>query len=227
MKYIFGVPSAGAGPTEYQDWPEKIGDEIVFKKAAYQKNLAGPYVDDLYQAAGIVAETVLPFKADEIYLFGHCMGATVAYEAAKLLSKEHGIRVKGLFVSAFISPNVPIEDGISDLSDEDFMEEIHGHGTFPEEFFVSKSLLKLFLPRIKADYRMIENYVDTEKWQLDCPIVGFFAEDDEMVTSEGIEGWKDYTTSEFEKVYIPGNHYAYYKKQKEIISKIEDRIKSR
>jgi surfactin synthase thioesterase subunit len=226
MKYIFGVPSAGAGPFEYEDWPEVIGAGVVFKKVNYQKSLAGPYIDEMDKAAETVAESILEIVEpyDDIYMFGHCMGASVAYEAAGVLLREHGIHIRMLFVSAFISPNVPIEDGISDLDDEAFTDEIMGHGTFPEEFFIKKSVMKLFLPRIRADYKLIENYCDAAKYQLDCPIIGFFAENDEMVPAESYEGWKDYTTATFEKHFIPGDHYAYYKNQKEIISIIEDKI---
>ncbi len=222
MRYIFGVPSAGAGPTEYEDWPDVIGKDIIFKKTAYQKSLTGPYIDEMSQAAEVVADSILSVagREDDIYLFGHCMGATVAYETASLLLREYDIHIKALFVSAFISPDVPIEDGISDLDDDAFIEEIHGHGTFPEEFFIKKSLLKLFLPRIKADYRMIEGYVDKDGFKLDCPIIGFFAEDDEEVRPEATEGWKNYTTASFERIYIPGDHYSYYKNQKNIIEGI-------
>ena len=226
-KYIFGIPSAGAGPTEFQDWTAEIGDGIAFKKAPYQKSLSGPYVDDMAQAAEIVAETVLGEieKGDDIYFFGHCMGASVAYEAANLFERKYSIYIKGLFISAFISPNRAIEDGIADWDDDAFIEEIHSHGTFPEEFFEKKSLTKLFLPRIRADYRLIENYSDKTGYKLSCPIVGFFGKDDESVKEEDIEGWKNYTTAHFEKNYFPGNHYFYYRNQREILDIIGNRIK--
>ncbi len=239
MKYLFGVPSAGAGPREYENWPEVIGGGLVFQVVPYQKGFAhkGEFITDLKQAARVVADGILEIIASDIdtfpesdgdlddfdiYMFGHCMGASVAYETACLLAKEHRIHIKGLFISAFTSPDVPILDGISGLEDDAFLEEIHGHGTFPEEFFENKSLAKMFLPRIKADYFMIEHYVDREHYKLDCPIVGFFGKEDESVTSEKIAGWADYTTASFVPHYFPGNHYFYYEKQPDIINIIKE-----
>ena len=245
MKILFGVPSAGAGPREFEKWPEVIGGSalngvsdqkgIRFQVVPYQKEFfhKGDFIDTMDQAARAVCDKIgckleeISSDCDEpidIYMFGHCMGASVAYEAACLLAEEKGIHIKGLFVSAFISPDVPILDGISHLDDDAFLEEIHSHGTFPEEFFINKSLSKLFLPRIKADYRLIENYVDIDHVKLDCPIVGFFGEDDQMVTADKIEGWNDYTTVGFEKYFFPGNHYFYYSHQEEIIDMISSYI---
>ena len=228
MKYLFAIPGAGAGPREFTDWQDNLGDKILFRKVLYNKGLTRPddHCETMTQAAALCADEILHTagKEDEIYLFGHCMGASIAYETASLLAREHGIHVKGLFFAAFISPDVPVRDGISGLDDEAFIEEIHSHGTFPEEFFVNRSILKLFLPGIRADYKLIEEYCDTLHFILDCPVHGFFGEDDDMVIPEETEGWADYTSREYTCTYFPGDHYFYYDHQGEIAGMIRDRI---
>ena len=228
MKYLFGIPGAGAGPREFIDWQNMLGNDIIFKQISYQKGFAAPgdFYDTMDQVARVTAEEVLSSveEDDEIYLFGHCMGASVAYETASLLKREKGIDIKALFFAAFISPDVPILDGISHLDDDLFIEEIHSHGTFPEEFFVNKSLTKMFLPRIKADYRMIEGYCDKRHEVLNCPIVGIFGEDDEMVVPSETEGWSKYTSVKYISKSFPGDHYFYYDSQKEIVELIKKYI---
>lgn len=230
MKYLFAIHGAGSGPKEFVGWQESLGEDIVFKKVLYNKGLlsAGPYCQNMSEAASVVADEVLKTagKDDDIYFFGHCMGASIAYEAASLLAREKDIQIKGLFFAAFISPNVPILDGISDLSDEEFTKEIHSHGVFPEEFFINESILKLFIPSIRADYRLIEEYCDRSGYVLDCPIVGFFGKDDQMVRPEETKDWPKYTSKTYKSIYFPGDHYFYYDKQQKMAEIIREMIET-
>ncbi len=228
MKYLFAIPGAGAGPREFTDWQKNLGDEIIFRKALYNKGLTKPgaHCETMQEAAASCAAEIMRSASaeDEIYLFGHCMGASIAYETASLIAREYGLRIKGLFFAAFISPDVPVRDGISGLDDNAFIDEIHSHGTFPEEFFANRSIMKLFIPGIRADYKLIEEYCDTDHYVLDCPICGFFGEDDDMVIPEETRGWADYTSSTYRSVYFPGDHYFYYDRQSEIACMIRDMI---
>ena len=227
MTMLMGFPGAGAGKNVFEIWQDRLKDEIEFREILHNRRFTDTICQTMNEAAERCVKEVLSVykEEEELYFYGHCMGANVAYETAKRLAKDHGIQIRGLFFSAFISPDVPIEDGISHLDDNAFAEEIHSHGTFPEEFFVKPALLKLFLPKIKADYRLIEAYCDSEHYVLDCPFAGFFGTEDDSVTQEEIRGWGEYTSREFLKFYFPGDHYFYYDHQEEIIDKIKELIR--
>ena len=226
MTMLMGFPGAGAGKNVFAVWQDRLGDEIAFREILHNRRFTDPVCETMDEAAERCVKEVLSVCGEEqdLFFFGHCMGANTAYETAKRLAKEHGRNIRGLFFSAFISPDMPIHDGISHLDDKAFAEEIRSHGTFPDEFFVKPAVLKLFLPKIKADYRLIEAYCDTEHYVLDCPFAGFFGTEDESVTEEGIRGWEKYTCHEFRKFYFPGNHYFYYDHQEEIIDRIVELI---
>lgn len=226
MAMLLGFPGAGAGKNVFEIWQDRLGNDITFKEILHNRRLTDTPCRTMEEAAERCVSQVLAVceNETELYFFGHCMGANVAYETAKRLLTNHGIQITGLFISAFTSPDVPIEDGISHLDDKAFAAEIQSHGTFPEEFFVNPSILKLFLPKIKADYRLIEEYCDHEHVVLDCPFAGFFGADDDSVTEEGIRGWNSYTSRAFLQYQFPGNHYFYYDHQEEIIEKIRELI---
>lgn len=230
MKILFGFPGAGAGPNVFRIWKDQLKDEMIFHQISYNSSLKGTggYCDNMKEAARRSAEEVVSLagKDDEIWFFGHCMGASVAYETAVLLAQEYDIRIRALFFWAFIAPDVPILDGISHWDDEAFANEIYSHGTFPEEFFVNPSILKLFLPKIRADHKLIEEYCDTEHRQLDCPIVGFFGEEDTIVKPEETAGWANYTSAEYRSILLPGDHYYYYDHQPELIERIRTMIRT-
>ena len=224
MRYLFGFPAAGSGPNVYNIWKDRLKNVATFHQISYNSGFhpGRPYCDNMEEASRLSAQEIraLIQEGDEIWFYGHCMGASVAYETAVRLKETDGIQIQGLFFSAFIAPDVPIKDGIADWDDEAFAKEIHSHGTFPEEFFTKPSLLKLFLPKIRADYRLIETYCDHRHVVLDCPIVGFFGRDDESVPLKDLEGWANYTSVSFTPIFFPGNHYFYYDHQPEIIDKI-------
>ena len=222
MKALFGFPGAGEGPNAFRHWKEHLKEEICFQPVLYNRAGAGAYCRNMAEAAERSVREILPSaqQGAELYLFGHSMGAVVAYETASLLEREYSIHLRALFVSAFTSPDVPIEEGIADLGDEALAAEICSHGNVPEEFLRRPALLKLFLPKIRADYRLIEEYRDSLHHVLDCPIIGFFGQQDELVTPETSEGWADYTTGSFFRCYFPGNHYYYYDHPEEITEEI-------
>ena len=228
MIWLFGFPGAGSGPNVFRIWPDPLSEAIRFHPISGGSRMrrSDQYCRTMKEAAKEAANEILALagKEDDLYFFGHCMGAITAYETALVLNQEHAISIRGLFVSASASPDVPIENGIAGWSDEAFAQEIRNHGTFPEEFFVNPAILKLFLPKIRADYRRIEDYCDQDHVRLDCPITGFFVTEDEDVRPQDTDGWANYTNDTFRRIWFPGGHYYYYDHQPEYIEQIKAMI---
>jgi surfactin synthase thioesterase subunit len=221
MRWLFGFPGAGAGPAVFPDWKDKLAPQLQFEEIYWNSGIRRPgeYIDRMEDAAELCARRIssLVSEGDEIFLFGHCLGANAAYETAVLLSRSYDCSIRGLFVSAATSPDVPIEEGISGWDEEAFAKHIESHHTFPQEFFEKPALRKFFLPKLRADYRMIETYCDSRHAVLDCPIRGFFGDADATVPPEEIAGWASYSNRGFTLQYFPGDHYFYYDHQDEII----------
>ena len=221
MRWLFGFPGAGAGPAVFPGWKEKLAPQLQFCEIYWNSGIRRPgeYIERIEDAAEFCAREISlrVSREDEVFFIGHSLGAKAAYETALLLSRKYGLCVQGLFVFAATSPDVPIEVRISDWDDEAFMKVIESHHMVSQEFFAKPALWKFFLPKLRADYRMIENYCDSRHEVLSCPIAGFFGASDEMVPPEKTDGWASYTSRGFTFRYFPGDHYFYIVHQDEII----------
>ena len=105
MTVLFGFPGAGAGKNVFEIWQTSLGSEIVFHEVLYSGRMFQPGCKDMKEAAERCAQQVRGAvrEDDDIYFFGHCMGAAVAYETAKYLQVHCDMHIRGLFISAFIS----------------------------------------------------------------------------------------------------------------------------
>src|SRR6185295_10927378 len=93
-------------------------------------------------------------------LFGHSMGARIAFEVARRL----GSRVVHLFASGSQPPDAALRYGGSDnrptaqLTDAELTRRIVTLGGTPEELLAEDDLMQRALPIVRADLVMIEGY---------------------------------------------------------------------
>ena len=103
-----------------------------------------PYLDDV------------PFA-----LFGHSMGALLAFELARRIRRAGGpCASAAVRVSGHRAPELPRRHpAIAHLRDPEFITEIcQRYGGVPDEVLRQPELLALFLPCLRADMTLIEHY---------------------------------------------------------------------
>ena len=144
---------------------------------------------------------------NEYIIYGHSMGALVAYlfcvEIEKLGLK---LPVK-LVVSGAKSPKFSRERILSNLPNAIFWKEVSQLGGIPEELNNHPELIEYFTTILKADFRCIENYQYNKNLpKLTIPIDVFFGSDEE-ITQEESEVWQEETTANVNVTELKGNHF--------------------
>src|ERR1700712_4687720 len=94
-------PHAGGAATYFYPLSRTLAPSIEALAVQYpgrQDRRAEPCVDDIHELADLVAPALLEWADRPLALFGHSMGATLAFEVAGRLEKA-GVRPAGLFVS--------------------------------------------------------------------------------------------------------------------------------
>jgi medium-chain acyl-[acyl-carrier-protein] hydrolase len=142
-------------------------------------------------------------------LFGHSLGALVAFETARQLRRTRGLMPVQLFASAHRAPQTPNRHRrIAHLPDRAFVAEINArHGGVPEAVADNEELMALMLPSLKADYQMFEDYQYADEEPLACPISSFGGTADVYVTREDLEPWTQQTADRFELRMHSGGHF--------------------
>ena len=208
---LFCFPNAGGSARTYRDWgkslPEEYevcavqlpGREARLLEPAY-KRLA-PLVEDL-------TSVLRPYLDRPFALFGHSMGAKIAFETARRLRAEYGLEPSHLFVSGCRGPRISKTDGISyDLPEPEFIEDLRRLNGTPQEVFEHSELMQLMLPLLRSDFELVQTYTYRPGPALDCPLTAFGGLQDEDVTRENLDAWRQETNGHFALHMLPGDHF--------------------
>lgn len=140
-------------------------------------------------------------------LFGHSLGAQLAYLLAHRLPNDGYPAPLHLFVSGKAGPAIPFRHaGIHELPREEFLAAVRSFGGLPEEFFVDPDIVDIFEPRLRADFRAVSNYLHTPQPPLPLPITVFYGDRD-LYAEDEFRTWEAETLDPVDSHCFPGNHF--------------------
>lgn len=163
-------------------------------------------LSDLVQEA---AQALRPHLDIPFALFGHSMGALIAFELARQLRRQDSPAPVHLFVSGARAPQRPDPDApVHQLPDSELIEQVRRrYDGIPGAILDEAELMQLFIPLIRTDFEVVETYVYRDDKRLDCPISCFGGRQDRRVSHEELEAWRDQTGKSFKLQVFPGDHF--------------------
>ncbi|WP_369166903.1 thioesterase II family protein [Streptomyces sp. R28] len=206
------LPYAGAGASFYRPWTALAGDtvEIVPLQLPGRERLIDeePYRNVPQAVDGLLAELRDRLGADgtKVALFGHSLGAVLAYELAHRLAAEPGVELVHLFVSGSPEPGRGRERRATALTDEDFLARVGEFAGYHHPALDDPEMREMILPALRADVEMHENYVPSTDLPLNAPLTVVRGEDDDLVDYDDAESWSKVAGHDFEHVEVPGGH---------------------
>lgn len=151
---------------------------------------------------------LLPILNKPFALFGHSMGAIVAFEVARRLQTEHGLQPERLIVSGRRAPQIPMTDRLTyNLPDAEFTEELRRLNGTPTEVLDHPELMQLMIGIIRADFTLTQTYRYLPGPQLTCPMSVFGGLGDTDVSREHLEAWCELTSSGCSLRMFEGDHF--------------------
>ncbi|MER7860994.1 alpha/beta fold hydrolase [Amycolatopsis japonica] len=225
MTSLVCLPFGGSGAAFFHPWSAFAADglEVVPMRLPGRERLIDeePYrsVHDAVDAfVGDLGE------ASDVVLFGHSVGAVLAYELAHRLPS-----VRHLFVSGSPGPRTerPLEIRASVHEDDDaFLAQVQFLSGHVDQALYHPDLRELLLPALRADVTMHENYVPSTTEPLAVPITALRGTGDELVSADGIREWAEFTTAGFEAVELPGAHMYVVDSGEAVMNLIQSAIRS-
>ncbi|MFD9960345.1 thioesterase II family protein [Amycolatopsis sp. NPDC058986] len=170
-----------------------------------QDRFAEPLIPDVRGMAERIADVLVAELDEPPALFGHSMGASVAFETARLLEKR-GLGVVALFVSGRRAPRLPLS-GRSFDNDEDLIAAAKALGGPDPEVLDHPEILQLVLPALRNDWHAAMTYVYQEGPDLSCPVVALTGDADPHVDVGLLDRWGEHTTGPFTRHVYPGDHF--------------------
>ncbi|MFI5756561.1 thioesterase II family protein [Streptomyces sp. NPDC051569] len=208
------LPFAGAGASFYRPWQRLTGDGLTLlplQLPGRERRIdEDPYTDAHTAADGLLADLRDSLGTSQephrIALFGHSLGAVLAYELAHRLVAEPGFALVRLFVSGSPQPSEPRARRATGLPDDAFLARVNEFAGYTHEALEDPEMRELILPALRADVEMHENYVPRTDLPLPAPITSVRGADDELVTRDEAAAWSKVAGGDFRSVELAGGH---------------------
>ena len=184
-----------------------------------------PCLDSVQDLADALVDVVLPFGDKPLTLFGHSMGASLAYELAIRLEAE-GLVPAGLFASGRRAPNAPRDERVHESGDAGLLAEIKRLNGTESQLLDDDEVLRMVLPSIRADYKAAETYRPTPGQSITAPINVLVGDSDPKVTVDEAKRWTEHTTGAFTIEVFPGGHFYLNAVVPQVIDRISKHIES-
>lgn len=203
------LPHAGGSASYYFPVSKALSPKIDVLAVQYpgrQDRASEPLVDSVHDLADQLVEVIEPWADRPLSLFGHSMGATVAFELAVRL-RDRGIVAHSLIASGRRAPTAVRFEQVHKGSDSEVIAEIKRLGGMDPALLDEPELMALILSSVRNDYRAIETYRYRPCPPLSTPVVALTGDDDPTATLEEVRGWAEHTSGGFSVEVFRGGHF--------------------
>lgn len=206
---LYCFPFAGGSASYYLRWARCFTGDIELvpvQLPGRDTRRAEPPSTSIAAVADDVAELIATVPTQPL-LFGHSMGAIIAFEVARRLDGL-GRSAGHLFVSGRPAPPIARPQRVvSSLPRAEFLQVLRDYGAATDEILHHRELLDLLIPTMRADFSMIEGYTYVDAPPLSCPILGWCGDSDPDVTPATMTEWARQTTGPFGLISCSGGHF--------------------
>lgn len=210
MKLIC-LPYAGGSGAIFYKWKEKLSPSIELINIELKGRgwrCGEEFYENIYEAVSDIYKQIQEEIDDDYAILGHSMGSLLAYELYYFIEKANAKKPKHIFFMGLAAPNlIKHEKIIHELDDIEFIKEVKELGGINETVMENRELIEFFIPIIKNDIRIFENYKYIDKRDKICCDISVLNGKDDCITIEEILGWQKHTSRKCKMYMVNGNHF--------------------
>ncbi|MBB5113490.1 alpha/beta fold hydrolase [Micromonospora echinospora] len=218
---VFVFPYAGGVAASFAQWQELAEPELSVHVALMPgrgARLHEPPVDDLTEVVDQLATAVTERASGPFLLFGHSLGALVAFEVARELRRRGAPAPLALLVGGAEAPQTRlVRRRVHDLDDTGLIDALRDFGATPAGLLADRELMELVLPGVRADFALSERYAYRPEPPLDLPVHVLLGDGDEHVDPDRAAGWARECVTAPRRHVFPGGHFFLTDCEPEII----------
>ena len=212
---VFCFPFAGGNPRMFLDWqPELTGDaEIVAvcpPGRGHRATERRPPIEELFDTAAEAIACALDADGRPVYLFGHSLGGTIAFEVARRLRDRPALR--HLVASSISAPSLlpsPRIRRLAAMEGKAFAEALRFFGGMPPDVFADEEVLELLLPGLIDEFRMAAAYRYQPAAPLAIDVTVVTGRQDPHVAAADLQPWRDECLRPPEYHWVDGAHFYF------------------
>ncbi|NPU13580.1 thioesterase [Bradyrhizobium sp. 83002] len=228
---LFALPFAGGNAASFGEWPARLPGSIAFSPVhlpGRERRIMEPAIDDAQALIAQLVPAIAPWLDRPYALFGHSMGAMLAYELAQALQHRGLPGPELVIISGHGAPNLPRRfPVISHLADAEFLAAVMELGGLPAVLLEEPELLALVLPALRADFKLCETYDWRPRPALACPILAIGGRSDPIAGLPELQSWQAMTSQTLTCEMFDGNHFFIHHAMPAVVALIARAIAER
>lgn len=209
---VFCFPFAGGNKYSYRIFQQHALSHLNIVPLEYagrgSRSIA-PLMCDIHEMAFDTYHQIREMIVDEDYvIYGHSMGAIVAFECLHLAIKDKQRLPLHFFASGAVGPSSSSRQTRNwyQLPRDKFIAKLKELEGCPEEIFSHPELLDFIEPIIRSDFRAMETYQYVKRPRLELPVTVITGTDEKMPEEE-LYLWRDETSHEVDFRKMNGKHF--------------------
>ncbi|GGK29851.1 thioesterase [Streptomyces camponoticapitis] len=220
------LPYAGASTMVYRGWPARLPAGVDILGADPPGRAPAPAgrqtPGGLSEVAAVMAAEIAALPRLPTVLFGHSLGALLAYEVAVELTLR-GVPVEHLVVSGCAAPHRSEKSApLSHLGQEEFFAAWNASMELAESIRDSQELRDLLYPMMRYDIWLYDTYVWWRRAGLTCPVTAFAGSVDGLTADDAMNSWWDLTSGAFYSRLFAGDHFFLHSSEREVVEEVGD-----
>jgi surfactin synthase thioesterase subunit len=221
------LPCAGASATMYLRWrrllPRWIRIVPVELPGRGSRSAEGLVRDFDSLVAQVCAEQADAMRGS-FAIFGHSMGALLAYGIARRLRASGRALPLALLASGSAAPSRRDPARFAGKTDdESLIADLRKQGGTPEEVFASAELMRITLDVLGADYRVCESFGHAAEAPLPMPLHVFAGRGDD-IGAERIQAWSLEAGDVFTLDWFEGGHFFIRQQEAAFLAALSRRL---
>ena len=207
---LFCFPHAGGAASYFHPWSASLAPGIEVLAVQYpgrEDRAAEPCVTNIADLADQIHAALGSSLPRRFAFFGHSMGAILAFEVARRITREKGRGPAHLFVSGRSAPPRHRHHNLHRAGNPAFIAELASLGGTDPRILQDSEVLELILPTMRGDYTASETYQFEPGPPLSCDITAMTGDRDSQNTIAEAAAWSGHTTGAFNLRVYPGGHF--------------------
>jgi medium-chain acyl-[acyl-carrier-protein] hydrolase len=225
-RLVLALPYGGGGRHAYRSWTPYLGpkwDVITPCLPGREVNYRQTPLTSIQDLCRWLANDLRDHAEDIVAVFGHSMGALLAFELVRSLRRSTGWQPPCLIVSGHGAPHTTGDTGqpLHTLPSPLLLNRLRSLSGLAQPFDHNLSeLWELIEPTMRADLQAAETYRFQPAEPLDCPLLALGGTSDPGVTESRLAAWQEHTNGPFAIRRFPGNHFYFEANPQEFVAEL-------
>lgn len=222
------LPHADGAASGYRRWALDAPWDVEFAAVQYpgrEDRFAERVPATMAELVSRVTAELLTDRSAAIALFGHSIGALVAYEVALRLTTL-GRPPVALIVSGQPAPRLHRGGTVHLGTDDELIADLRMLGGAERPVAEDTELLAAMLPAIRGDYALSETYVPGPRRTLPVPVTVLYGDADPEVTAEEAAAWRETTDAGCDIREFGGGHFYLDRRSDLVLNRVLRAVRS-